>query len=522
MKKISLLMMNLLAGSILSTAQIDTLIIKKFQEEVEQNSQLERLGLELMDDIGPRLMGTPQMSQANNWVLNTYKSWGISAENQQYGTWKGWERGESNALMVSPRFQQLVVKQLAWSPATSHSDYISAEVIVLPALGDSLSLMKWLPQAKDKIVMISKPEWTGRPESNWKEFALEEDYQKYVIRKRKADSLWNAGLSAMKTNNNLIQKQLEDAGAVALISSSWSSGWGASRVFGTKTFKIAHFDMGLEDYQMLYRLVERKKKPVVKLKATSKSLGEVPTYNTVATINSAVNPEEYVMLSAHLDSWDAATGATDNGTGTILMMEVMRILKKYYPNPKRSIIVGHWGGEEQGLLGSRGFVEDHPEMMPKISVLFNQDNGTGRISWINNLGFLDAYDYFNRWFQYLPEVNRNEIKMDVPGNPGGRGSSDYFSFLTHDVPAFFLISNGWDYGTYTWHNNYDTYDKIVWEEMKKNAVTIATLVYLACEEPEMFSRRKALLPINLKDGERMKWPEPKKSNRDSKEYFEVK
>src|SRR5690606_11079781 len=121
-------------------------------------------------------------------------------------------------------------------------------------------------------------------------------------------------------------------------------------------------DLSLEDYGMLFRLAESGKKPQTLVNAQSKETGVQPTQNTIAQIKGTTKPDEYVMLSAHFDSWDGGTGATDNGTGTILMMEVMRILKKVYPNPKLTILVGHWGSEEQGLNGSTGFVEDHPEM----------------------------------------------------------------------------------------------------------------------------------------------------------------
>ncbi|HTO16022.1 MAG TPA: M28 family peptidase [Edaphocola sp.] len=505
-----------------SFAQIDTNILNNIQKEVADNSQLELLGQQLMDDIGPRLMGTPQKSKANEWLVQTYKHWGIDAKTEQYGTWKGWERKESHAIMISPRFQQLNVKQLAWSPATPKGKFIEGEVILLPMLEDSLTFVQWLPNAKNKIVLVSQSQISGRPDEDWKEFALEEDYKNYLERKNENTRKWNEGLKKMKTNVNLLQKQLEDAGAIAIVSSYWSHGWGVNKIFGTKTQKIAHFDMELEDYQMLYRLIQRNIQPKIKLSANSRFLGDMPAENTTAELKSKVNPEEYVMLSAHLDSWDGSGGATDNGTGTILMMEVMRILKIHYPNPKRSIIVGHWGGEEQGLVGSKSFAADHKDLMSKISVAFNQDNGTGRINWINGLGFLDAYDYFNRWFAYLPNENRKEIKTDFPGNPGGRGGSDYASFLPYDVPSFFLISNSWNYGRYTWHTNRDSYDKIVWEDMKKNAVTVATLVYLACEEPEMFSRRKAELPLDIKTDKRMEWPKLNLPERDSKQYFEVK
>ncbi len=172
-------------------------------------------------------------------------------------------------------------------------------------------------------------------------------------KKKKAANAWADGWKAMGTTAAKIQAQLEDAGAVAIVSSFWTGGWSVNRIFGTKTKKIAHVDMRMEDYQMLCRFIRRGITPRLQLTTTSRHLGPMPAQNTIAEIKSSVNPEQYVMLSAHFDSWDGGTGATDNGTGSILMMEVMRILKKYYPNPKRSIMVGHWGSEEQGLTGRK-------------------------------------------------------------------------------------------------------------------------------------------------------------------------
>ncbi len=506
------------AAASLAQAQIDSIIINKIKSEVADNSQMELLAQQLTDDIGPRLIGSPQLLKANDWLVNTYKNWGINARNEKYGTWPGWERGQTNIVMTAPRIDQLDGIQLAWSPTTPKGKPVEADVIVLPLLKDSVALQNWLPAAKGKIVMISQPQLSGRPDASWKEFAIEADYNNFLAQKEKANTAWSDGLKAMGTSHNKIQKQLEDAGAVAIVSSYWTGGWSTNRIFGTKTKNIAHVDMRMEDYQMLYRFIQRGITPRLQVTATSKHLGPMPAQNTIAEIKSAINPEQYVMLSAHFDSWDGGTGATDNGTGTVLMMEVMRILKKHYPNPKRSIIVGHWGSEEQGLNGSKAFAADHKDLMPKISVLFNQDNGTGRISKLSGLGFLDAYDYFGKWFDYLPKENKDAIETTFPGNPGGRGGSDYAAFIPYDVPAFFLLSNNWDYGMYTWHTTLDTYDKIVWEDMKRNAVTIATLVYLACEEPEMFSRKKAELPMNKEKGERMKWPEPSEPNRTGEGY----
>jgi Zn-dependent M28 family amino/carboxypeptidase len=241
-------------------------------------------------------------------------------------------------------------------------------------------------------------------------------------------------------------------------------------------------------------------------------MGVVPTFNTVAEIKGTEKPDEYVMLSAHFDSWDGGTGATDNGTGTLTMMEAMRILKKVYPHPKRTILVGHWGSEEQGLNGSRAFVEDHPEIVQHLQALFNQDNGTGRVINITGQGFLYAYEYIDRWLSKVPEAIRKPIETKFPGTPGG-GGSDFASFVAAGAPAFSLSSLNWSYFNYTWHTNRDTYDKIVFDDVRNNAILTAILVYMASEDPLTTLREKSVLPINSKTGLPGTWPEQKKATR---------
>lgn len=489
---------------------IDTTLLAKFSDEAWNNSQLETLGMQLMDDIGPRLMGTPQMIHANEWVMNTYKSWGIESWTEQYGTWRGWERGSTHVRMTKPYNLDLFAMQLAWCPATPKP--VQAEVVRIPIVNDSLEFVQWLKTIKGKIVMISNPEYSGRPDENWKSNALEEDYKAYQERKKAHNERWADNMKRIGISPRELIGVIENAGAAAIVSSTWAGGWGALRVMAGRTKKIPHVGLSVEHYNLLWRFLERDIQPRLSIMTQSKDLGPLPAMNTIARIQGKEKPDEIVFLSAHLDSWDAGSGATDNGTGTILMMEVMRILKKHYPQPKRTIMVGHWGGEEQGLNGSRAFVADHPELMDKISVLFNQDNGTGRINWISGNGFLHAYDYFRRWMSFLPETNRSEIKTDFPGSPG-RGNSDYASFLAAGVPAFFLLSHGWDYGSYTWHTHLDTYDKVVFDEIRRNAETIAYFVYLACEEPEMFSRERARLPYNYRTGSYAEWPKPTEPDR---------
>lgn len=510
MKKI--LLGAFLTGSMLiATAQEKNAVIENIIKEANENSQLESLGHQIMDVIGPRLVGTPQMKQAHDWAVATYEKWGIPAKNEQYGEWKAWERGITHIDMVSPRVQSLAGTQLSWSPSTGPKG-VTAEVITLPTVKDAKEFQDWLKNVKGKFVMISEYQITGRPDYNWEEFATPESFEKM---KRQRDSLskeFQANIGRMGYNPRNIHEALESAGAVGIVSSYWSRAFGANKIFAARTKKIPTVDVQLEDYGMLYRLAESGNKPKIKIVAESKDLGVAPTFNTVAQIKGSEKPDEYVILSAHFDSWDGGTGATDNGTGTLVMMEAMRLLKKFYPNPKRTILVGHWGSEEQGLNGSRAFVEDHPEMIDKIQAVFNQDNGTGRVVDLSGAGYLYAYDYLTRWLGAVPKDISKHVKTNFPGSPAG-GGSDNASFVAVGAPSFNLSALNWSYWNYTWHTNLDTYDKIVFDDVRSNAILTAILAYMASEDDTKVSREKIVLPVSERTGKQMEWPSPRSPER---------
>ncbi len=485
-------------------AQNKGAVIDAIVKEASENSNLERLAHELLDVVGPRLVGTPQMEHASKWAIEQYAKWGIEARQEKYGTWRGWERGITHIDMVSPRVQSLDGTQLAWNPSTSGKG-VTAEAIVLPNVADEAAFKAWLPSVKGKLVLISMNQPTGRPDYNWEEFATEESFQKMKDDRDAMTREWRQNIRRTGYNTRTIIAALEDAGAAGLVACNWSRGFGVNKVFSARTKTIPTVDMELEDYTMIYRMAEYGDKPVLNIVAESKELGEVPTFNTVGEIKGSEKPNEYVVLSAHFDSWDGGTGATDNGTGTLVMLEAMRILKKIYPNPKRTIIVGHWGSEEQGLNGSRAFVEDHPEIVKNIQALFNQDNGTGRVVNISGSGFLNSYDYLGRWLNAVPRSITKHIETSFPGSPS-TGGTDHASFLAAGAPAFNLSALNWSYWNYTWHTNRDTYDKIVFDDLRNNAMLTAILAYMASEDPERVSNEKMVMPINPGNGERREWP----------------
>lgn len=486
-------------------------IIENIIKEANENSQLQLLGHELLDIIGPRLVGTPQMKNAHDWAVAKYGEWGISAKNEKWGEWRGWERGITHIDMVYPRIQSLDGMQLAWNPGTT-SDGITAELVVLPKVKDSIAFQNWLPEVKGKFVMISMNQPTGRPDYNWEEFATDESFEKMKEERRLQTNEWRENIQRTGYNRRTLAPALEEAGAAGIVASNWSRGFGVNKIFSARTKKIPTVDLELEDYTMLYRMVEYGDRPQIKIVAESKELGVVPTFNTIGEIKGTEKPDEYVILSAHFDSWDGGTGATDNGTGSLVMMEAMRILKKIYPNPKRTILVGHWGSEEQGLNGSRAFVEDHPEIVENIQAVFNQDNGTGRVANISGAGLLHSYEYLRRWLYVVPKDITEHIETNFPGSPSG-GGSDNASFLAAGAPSFSLFSLNWSYWDYTWHTNRDTYDKIIFDDVRNNVILTAILAYMASEDPERASSEKIVLPINSRTGKQGTWPKQRSPQR---------
>jgi hypothetical protein len=493
------------------TFPVDDPVMKNLYAEAMDSTQLPQLAHELLDVIGPRLTGSPGMIRAHTWALEKCRAWGIEAKNEQYGTWRGWERGTTHVDLLSPRVRSLEGTMLAWSPGTKRGG-ITGELIILADTPDSAAFQRWLPSVRGKFVLLSMPQPTGRPDKNWEEFATRESFDSLKALREQIHKNWDHRRKVTGINGDSLHLVIEQAGAAGILTSEWSTGWGVYRVFGTRTQKIPALALSLEDYNLLYRLTVYGDRPAIRVEAESRSLGPMPAYNTLATIKGSEKPDEYVILSAHFDSWDASSGATDNGTGTLIMMEAMRILRKFYPAPKRTIMVGLWGSEEQGLNGSSAFVKDHPDIVANMQALFNQDNGTGRITSMGAAGLLNGSEHIARWLSRTPTEVSRDITVSFPGMPGG-GGTDNASFTTMGAPGFGMGGTNWDYFAYTWHTNRDTYDKLVFDNLKNNALLVACLAYLASEDLQHVSRERRVMPIDKKTGMPAEWPKPIEPNR---------
>jgi hypothetical protein len=503
MRSTSLLSFLLLAASAATahaqTFRNDDPVIRRMWEEGMNNSQAGALAQVLMDSIGPRLAGSPGYDAAVQWISGKYAEWGVPVRRERYGTWRGWQMGPVHVDLVAPRTQTLNAHLMAWSAGTRRP--VEGEVVMLPEAADRAAFDAWARTARGKFVLVSAPEMMCRARQELEKNATPATVAWVDTMRAQGRTAWARRTALFRGQNAPNLTALLDSVRVAgIISSNWSGGWGATRVFAAPTSNAVAVDVSCEDYGLLARLAANDQGPRLRIAAESRNSGTVPQFNVIAEIKGSEKPNEYVLLGAHLDSWHGATGAMDNGTGTTMMLEAMRILKATYPNPKRTIIVGHWGAEEQFLIGSNAFAEDHPEVIEGMQASFNQDNGTWRIEVVQPYGFMNGVGNLARWLSAVPLEITTHLRLALPGEMENTGS-DHLSFLCRGAPGFRLQSAYDEYRQYTWHTTLDTYDKLVLPDLRNNATLAAMLAYMASEDPERVAR-----DASTREGQRPECP----------------
>ena len=483
----------------------DPIIRAIWAQGMEEGSQVEQLAQVLMDSIGPRLSGSPGQRSAIEWAVSMYEGWGVPVRTDQYGTWRGWDRGYTHIDLMAPRKRTLKGTMLAWSPGTDGP--VEGEVITMPLFNNQADFEAWLPNIAEKFVALWYAEPTCRAPESWADLATPQSQSRMRALQQRIQGDWN---SSIRNAGGLgrIARGIEGAGAAGIVISRWSNGWGANKIFSSYTSSVPSIHLSCEDYGLVHRLASNDQGPVLRLDAEAEFLGEVPVFNVIGELRGTELPDEYVLLNAHLDSWDGASGATDNGTGSITMMEAMRILREVYPQPRRTILVAHWGGEEQGTNGSLAFAEDHPEVVDGLQAAFNQDNGTWRAEFIKMQDFPEAVENWRRWVSTVPRDITQHLELDFEVVPES-GSSDEASFICRGALGFRLLSHYPDYRQYTWHTDLDTYDKIVFEDLRNNATLAAMLAYLASEDPTRVSNVRRTLSAG------QQWPACRTSQRSS-------
>jgi len=482
--------------------RVDLEVVQRIRDEGLQRSHIPALAAHLTEVIGPRLTGSPAMKRANDWTAEQFTAWGLA--NVIVEPWgefgRGWERVSYSGRVLTPYVEALQAIPTAWTGSTKGT--VTAPVVVVRAdsvaalaayrgtLKGAVVLMQgepdvdpmWEPAAARTPLdeLLTPPEPRARPEADPAERQqMMERFRRMREARQAADSLFRA------------------EGVVAILTPS-SRSYGILRGGGSTPGRdprqpepLPELVVSQEQYGHLYRNVERGIGVRVELNVQNRFFTQdTKAYNTLADIPGTDKAGEYVMLGAHLDSWHLGGGATDNAAGSVVMMEAMRILKTLGLQPRRTIRIGLWSGEEQGLLGSRYWVENHPELHQVISAYVNVDNGTGKVRGIWDQSNAAAVPVFEQILWPFRDLGVVAVKH---GNTGG---TDHLSFDRAGIPGFNFIQDPIAYGTMTHHTFLDVYDHLELDDLKQAAVVVAATVYHLAMRDEMMPRKAAVPATN--------------------------
>ncbi|MET0637453.1 MAG: M20/M25/M40 family metallo-hydrolase [Chitinophagaceae bacterium] len=513
-KLIAVFFLVILSAPAFSQEKVDAEMMKKIRNEGLNNSKVMEIAYFLTDVSGPRLAKSAGFTRASAWAAAELKKWGL--ENSTLEPWgefgKSWDLQKSYVAMTAPYYRPLIAFPKTWTRGTGGLK--NAEVILIKA-SDSVGLEVYRGKLKGKVIVIYKtdtlkqsftPDATRYADSTLEKLAAAAPAgarapidTAQMRRMREA----NMGLNSM---NNALKAMAESEGAVAMLSMSTRGHDGTLFVQGGGAYAPGSKDnfpdimVAFEDYMSICRLANGgvPVKLDVELQ-TSMSETDTKGYNVIAEIRGTdpTLKDELVMLGGHLDSWQGATGATDNAAGCSVMMEAVRILKALGVKPRRTIRIALWNGEEQGLLGSRGYVKNHfgdpatMELKPdhaKFSSYFNIDNGTGKIRGIYTQGNEQVKGIFTSWLAPFNDLGASTVSVS---NTGG---TDHQSFDAVGLPGFQFIQDPIEYNTRTHHTNMDTYDHLIAADLKQISTIVAAFVYNAAMRDEKLPRKELPKP----------------------------
>jgi hypothetical protein len=507
--------------------------------EAFENSKVMDQLFYLADVYGPRLTGSPEFQQAADWAVSRLKEYGVAnVHTEKWGPFgRSWSLESYTLEMISPRYSHLIAAPLAWSEATHGTE--TGELLLAPkeepenlfdikAQREALERYEseWRGKLRGKIVLLSEakePKPSTRPL-----FRRYTDAELADISKAPEPSVkLNVPLDELKVpkDQDVLGKFLESLPnsaiidlydrymAVAMETARFLHGEGVMGVIRADT--RAHngllfaeeagswrskdplapptFVVTEEQYSRLTRIVEKKQPVQVRMNLAAKySNNDVDGLNIIGEIPGQTKPEEIVMIGAHFDSWHTGTGATDNGAGSAVMIEVMRILKALNVKMNRTVRIGLWSGEEEGLFGSKAYVTEHfadvktmrvkPEHA-KLDVYLNLDNGSGKIRGV----YLEGNDAARPTFeQMLEPFHDMGVTTTSLRNTGG---TDHLSFDDVGLPGFQFIQDPLDYGTVTHHSDMDTYAHAIPEDLMQASAVIASLVYEFANRDQMLARK---------------------------------
>ena len=524
-----------------ATESLDLNMYQRIRNEGLNDSHVMEFAGALADDIGPRLTASPSAMKANEWTRDTLTKIGlVNAHLEDWGEFGlGWQQLNTWARMVTPVPAVLILQATPWSPSTPGP--VTGDVVFV-----SIQSEKDFDQYKGKLagkIVLFGPMRDVPPEDK----ALFERYSDQDLAEI-AEFPVNGGagmtperqarLRAYMERSRLIDKIAqffadEKVAAVIEPSRDGNNGGGSGGLLfddngatlgrtpyiADKRVKIPVAVAAIESYGRLYRLTQDRVPVSVEINVDTKFTGEHEHgYNTVAEI-PGTDPklkDQVVMLGGHLDSWIAGTGATDNGAGVIVAMEAVRILKALGVQPRRTIRIALWTGEEQGLFGSRGYCRDHfgsaklstapdqvnlPDFMRRtvgplevkpeqklISAYFNVDNGSGKIRGIYTQGNAAIAPIFAQWIAPLKDLGVTTV---TERNTGG---TDHLSFDAVGIPGFQFIQDMLDYESQTHHSNNDVYERLQPSDLKQIATVEAIFVYNAAMRDQMMPRKPLPAP----------------------------
>ncbi len=500
--------------------------MSRIRYEGFRDSKVMELASGLMDSIGQRLTGSPNMKRANEWTRDQLTAMGLSnAHLESWGPFgRGWSNQYVNVRMTSPDVVTLLAYPKAWTPGTNG---VVQGKCIRATIEDKKDFDKYKGKLAGMIVILgADADVKPITEAPYKRLS-DDDLAKlgdYQIPPDHPPFRFADFLKRQQFIKDLNQFFADEKVLGVIDHSRGTSGGGTVFVQSGGSYKpgetaaIPQLTMASEHWTRIARLLQQKKDVSLELNVANTFYDDDPVqYDTIAEIPGDDKKDEVVMLGAHLDSWHAGTGATDNGAGTIVMMEAVRILKALDIKPRRTIRIALWSGEEQGLLGSQGYVEHHfgarPHMdepamkdMPtllrreagevtvkpeqaRVSAYFNVDNGTGKIRGVHLQENEAVSPIFEAWMKPFKDLGMNTLSMR---NTGG---TDHLSFDAVGIPGFQFIQDPIEYETRTHHSNMDVYDRLQPEDLKQAAVIVAAFVYDAAMRDQMLPRKPIEKPL---------------------------
>lgn len=502
-----------ISAQLFAQETVDPAIVQKIRDEGLNHSKVMETAFYLTDVSGPRLANSPGLKRAQNWAVEQLKTWGmVNAKLEPWGKFgKGWEVQKNYAAITVPYYHAIIAIPKAWTPGTG--GLIKGDVMVVKA-DSAIDLEKYKGKLQGKVVIFDTKPLTERTFKSDaarytdEELATMEKATMAPARERRAFDPNAPQFAAMRKlrafRASLGEFLLQEKVALVLSQGRGTDGTvfttnGASYADTAKAV-APELETSSEDYQRILRLVNAGKP--VQVEADIKTqffTDDMQGYDVVGEISGTDKKlkDQVVMLGGHLDSWHAATGATDNAAGSAVMLEAMRILKAIGFKPKRTIRIALWSSEEQGLFGSRGYVLNHfgdPKTMQlkpeqaKLSAYYNLDNGTGKIRGIYLQGDSAAGPIFKTWLEPFKDLGATTVTIS---NTGG---TDHQSFDAVGIPGFQFIQDAVDYGSRTHHSNQDTYDRLIEDDLKQAATIIASFVYNTSQRTEMIPRKELPKP----------------------------